>query len=96
MRKIVQVSALPVTTTHGHGCVYALCDDNTLWRGWATPDEKIKWYPLNNVPQESIDKALNYLNAQSDTIPVVPHPPNVHPIGAVCDLRECVWCGRGD
>lgn len=46
-RKTVQISAIP-GTEYSHACIYALCDDGSLWASVNSDG----WTKLPPIPQE--------------------------------------------
>jgi hypothetical protein len=52
MRKITQISAVGATEEH-HGCIYALCEDGTVWRLVDHPQkEDREWKIYPPIPQK--------------------------------------------
>lgn len=49
MRKIIQIQTLVLNDDdEDEVCIYALCDDGSLWRRW----DGGKWKRVDEIPQE--------------------------------------------
>lgn len=58
MRKIIQISAVPVpntSQTQCHAYIFALCDDGTLW---FRRDNGDMWQRESDIPQEAPDERV--------------------------------------
>lgn len=48
MRKIIQINTIEFI---GVLYIYALCNDNTVWRK-STSGDNYEWFPVKNIPQK--------------------------------------------
>lgn len=54
MRKVVQISVIPLGSDYMNDeVIYALCDDGTMWFTSVTSDD-YKWTKINSIPQDDL------------------------------------------